>query len=118
SGFPRTERSKPTARRIGSGSFPAAVMHSSKPVIAATEIIALINTAPRSLIVFLSSTMPQLSILSRRNGVTKILCGDCPNEMGLNSVESVGRMASSHREGEVMALQSLPSHFSVLLVGT
>jgi hypothetical protein len=33
--------------------------------------------------VFLSSTMPQLSILARRNGVTKILCGDCPNQRRL-----------------------------------
>ena len=52
--------------------------------------------------------------------MTEILHGDCLKkwDLILPAAESVGRMASSHREEEAMGLQSWPSHFSILLVGT
>jgi hypothetical protein len=57
--------------------------------------------------------MPQLSILSRRNGVTKILCGDCPNQRRLTlfpAAESVDQTGSFDR-GECYQSSTLPGHF-------
>src|SRR5882724_4994098 len=66
----KTERSMPQVCRIWSGFPPAAVMASSRPAVAAIEIIGLARTDP-SPHFLLSSKSPQLSIdcrpLSRRN---------------------------------------------------
>src|SRR6516165_6460404 len=48
SALEKTERSRPTLRRISSGFPPATVMASSKPVVAAIEIIGLARTDPSS----------------------------------------------------------------------
>jgi hypothetical protein len=55
--------------------------------------------------VFLSSTMPQLSILSRRNGVTKILCGDCPNQRRLTLFSGSRKRVHFIEEKNVISFQ-------------
>src|SRR6516165_1255376 len=65
SALEKTERSRPKLRRISSGFPPATVMASSKPVVAAIEIIGLARTDPSSLL-FLSPDRRQMSIHCRR----------------------------------------------------